>query len=114
MRTLRLLGTTLVVTLALAGIASATALAELGFLPVGATLTAKSGKAKLQVKGGPAIECNSSTATSGAIALLLVNIHVDFKFCKFLGVGNNSTGDPAETILVLLDFHLCYISKSAK
>ena len=116
MRHFKLLGAVIVVVFALTGIATATASALPEFLPTGGTLTAKSGKAKLQVKGGAAIECSSSvTPKSGTIGTNSVTVKVEFKGCKTLGVAVETEGlKTAEQINAPLTLTLCYINKAEK
>jgi hypothetical protein len=113
MRTLVLIGASVLVILILAANA-VTASAAVELLPGAAKtpFTGISGEVDLQIKGGPAIKCTKSEIKAGNAELLsktTLLLIVDMTGCKSLGLAAKSTGDPSETILAHFEAELCTV-----
>jgi hypothetical protein len=100
MRTFKLIGV-LAMMLALSAIAVASASASILPGKAGTTLTGTSGKATLQVKGGAAINCQSSTSKGEILSTTK---------CTAAGLAVESAGDASGTILAHVEVTDCAIT----
>jgi len=95
--------------LALTAITAGVALASILPGNKGTKITGTSGKATLQVKGGPSITCEKSKTTgeveSPELSLILITFEPN---CTAAGLAANSTGDAAKTILVHVEAGACF------
>jgi hypothetical protein len=101
--------------LALQLAAVATASASAAFLPGSGTFTAKSSKATLQVKGGGAFKCATSTASGEIVGETTFQLILKLESCETGGLGINSVSpfkDAAKTILIEYAGTLCIVSLS--
>jgi hypothetical protein len=110
MRTFKLIGV-LAMMLALSAIAVASASASILPGKAGTTLTGTSGKATLQVKGGAAINCQSSTSKGEILSttesLAIINFGTK---CTAAGLAVESAGDASGTILAHVEVTDCAIT----
>jgi hypothetical protein len=110
--------TAIMVALTVTAVASATAMAVAPeFNPAKGTFTSKSGKAKLQVKGGAAIECTGTTGKGEITGAKKATSEIKFTACKAAGLGVLSIspkGAANEIVTPTLNQELCYISKAGK
>ncbi len=95
-------------------VTTATAAAELGFLPT-TTFTGEGGASKIVALGGDELMCNANTLKEGAMTNDGTGKigKIDFTGCKSLTVAANSLGDVAETVLIdNATYKICILDKA--